>query len=66
MQSRLKFAIYHGDEEWVLKGIGQDLAVMERINPRLLLILISIQTTDRVFDRVRLDADYHIFVQQVN
>ena len=51
-------AIYHGDEEWVLKGIGQDLAFAFKS------IGYSVSTTDQVFKKVRLNADYHIFVQQ--
>ena len=51
--------VYHGDEDWVLKGIGQDLSKsLAEINR------FKVKTTDRVFKSVRLDADYHVFVQQ--
>ena len=54
-----KIGIYHGDEDWVLKGIGQDLArALSKLSG------ISVETTDRVFKGHRLDADFHIFVQQ--
>ena len=53
-----KIAIYHGNEEWVLKGIGQDLAAAFRS------LGYSVNTTDKVFKKVRLNADYHVFVQQ--
>ena len=51
--------IYHGDEEWVLKGIGQDLA-----NAFKKLGFSNVYTTDEVFKRTRLKTDIHIFVQQ--
>ena len=41
----MKLAIYHGDEEWVLKGIGQDLATgLERIKVETDLLEISKKT----------------------
>ena len=55
----MKIGIYHGDEDWVLKGIGQDLA-----NSLAKIPGLSIQTTDRVFKGERLRTDYHVFVQQ--
>ena len=55
----LKIGIYHGDEDWVLKGIGQDLAKFLSTQPG-----VTVVTTDQVFEGVRLDADVHIFVQQ--
>ena len=62
----MKFAIYHGDEEWVLKGIGQDLAsALNKLKSKKYVAnSISVTTTDKVFHGVRLEADYHIFVQQ--
>ena len=41
-----KIAIYHGNEEWVLKGIGQDLAAAFRS------LGYSVNTTDKVFKKV--------------
>ena len=53
------FGVYYGDEEWVLKGIGQDLAhALAMIGvPNHLL-----QTTEKVFRQKRLNTDFHIFV----
>ncbi|WP_071991477.1 glycosyltransferase [Synechococcus sp. CC9616] len=54
-----EIGVYHGDEEWVLKGIAQDLAnSLEKVKS------ISVLRTDQVFKGKRLDAEYHIFVQQ--
>ena len=53
--------IYHGDEDWVLKGIGQDLARSFRA---LNVPGLEIQTTDQVFKKIRLKTDFHLFVQQ--
>ena len=55
----VSFGIYHGDEDWVLKGIGQDLA-----SSLALILGVTVQTTDAVFKGVRLKTDFHIFVQQ--
>ena len=52
--------VYHGDEEWVLKGIGQDLAQALRIVDNS----CHVQTTDKVFKKIVLPTDYHIYVQQ--
>jgi len=55
----LSIGIYHGDEEWVLKGIGQDLAKALRSFEG-----INVTTTDQVFKGERLASDVHVFVQQ--
>ena len=53
------YGVYHGDEDWVLKGIGQDIA-----NALSHTYKVQVQCTDQVFKGKRLDTDYHIFVQQ--
>lgn len=55
------YGICHGDEEWVLKGIGQDLAhALGDID----VFPNNIVTTDKVFQSEHLNTDFHIFVQQ--
>ena len=51
--------IYHGDEEWVLKGIGRDIGKALSSSGNF-----SIETTDQVFKGARLNTDFHVFVQQ--
>ena len=52
------YGVYHSDEDWVLKGIGQDIATaLSHTN-------VQVQSTDQVFKGKRLNTDYHIFVQQ--
>ena len=53
------YGIYHGDEDWVLKGIGQDLATALLSTGKA-----SVSSTDQVFHGKRLPTDFHIFVQQ--
>lgn len=52
-------AIYHGDEQWALKGLGVDF---EKAFQSLGLSTVR---TDKVFQGIMpLDAHYHFFVQQ--
>ena len=53
------YGVYHGDEDWVLKGIGQDIATALSHTYN-----VQVQSTDQVFKGKRLNTDYHIFVQQ--
>ena len=59
LMSTPSYGVYHGDEDWVLKGIGQDLAASLLATGKA-----SVSTTDQVFHGKRLHTDYHIFVQQ--
>lgn len=55
----VSIGIYHGDEDWVLKGIGIDLSKALEVFPD-----VAVKRTDQVFKGRVLDSDCHVFVQQ--